>query len=110
MAQGRLVIDETERLSVDELCLERAFLGLRQTKGIDLRKFALDTGEGFLERYSQPLGKLFDRNFDDRLFVQSLENGAKGLMSRYLQFEGGFLRLTREGILVCDAVSAEFVS
>lgn len=76
LAKGALPVEESVEVTAEEEIKEIIFLGLRLTRGIDIRKM------GFLADAAAEL-------IDDRL----------------LSIEDGRLRLTREGLLVANAVA-----
>ncbi|MFQ5637875.1 MAG: radical SAM family heme chaperone HemW [bacterium] len=102
--QNNLPVEKEERLTPAQADLERMYLGLRQTKGLDLKQFHTATGSSFLVRHSATLSSLFDDDFKDKELVSGLTSGERNLQSRFLKIEDGFLKLTREGILVSDDI------
>lgn len=109
LENGQPPIAGEEFLGPDEESLERVILGLRQRQGIHLRAFETELGFSFFEKYVKPLSRFFSSDFDDRNFVIDLTVGKRRLKSRFLEIEGGFLRLTKRGILLSDAICAQFV-
>lgn len=108
LAQGKLAISGEEQLAQDDLCFERLFLGLRQRRGVNLSEFEAGTGIAFFDRYLRVMTKLFGCQFSDAT-IADLQLGKAHLSTQLMTFENGFLKLTEEGILVCDAICAEFV-
>lgn len=107
LAQDKLAISGEEQLGRDDVCFERLFLGLRQRRGVSLSEFEICTGIGFFEKYGSTLNKFFDCHFNNEL-LSALTLGKSNLKTKLMEFENGFLKLTEEGILVCDAICAEF--
>jgi len=89
LAGGRLPIDGRERLERTELITEAVFLGLRTTDGIDGGRFDDRFGVSLEQLFGEVIGRL----------------GAEGLLT----FADGRLALTDRGMLLVDAVAAEFV-
>ncbi|NUO80356.1 radical SAM family heme chaperone HemW [candidate division KSB1 bacterium] len=83
---GALAEESGEDLTAQQKRFEFAFLGLRQTRGLDLQEFQ--------RRFRMP----FERAFNG--IVQELEHD--GLLER----ENDFLRLSKEGIFLCDEICA----
>jgi len=108
MAQGDSVVAGEEQLQPDVRSFELLYLGLRQRKGVDLSAFEREVGVSLIEKYAAPLSRLFDRSFDDSRLNRALTEGCEKIQSLLLTIEGGFLKLTDEGLLVCDAICAEF--
>jgi len=108
LAQEKLPISGEEQLEQDDLCFERVFLGLRQRRGIDLSEFEKQTGVSLFEKYRGTVNKLFDCHLSDDLIVD-LTRGKRSLKTKLMACEDGFLKLTGPGILLCDAICAEFV-
>ncbi len=83
---GALAEESGEDLTTQQKRFEFAFLGLRQTRGLDLQEFQ--------RKFRMP----FERAFNG--IVQELEHD--GLLER----ENEFLRLSKEGIFLCDEICA----
>lgn len=81
--------EEIEELSKAEEAEEFMFLGLRETKGISVQKFQDAFGKPIAEVYGKQIEKLCQ----------------EGL----LEEEGGYIRLTKHGIDVSNAVFVEFL-
>jgi oxygen-independent coproporphyrinogen-3 oxidase len=77
-----------EDLTREQRMFETIFLGLRMARGVDLDAFAREFEEDVDARHGAAARRLADQ----------------GLIER----AGGFLRLTRDGLPVTDAVTAEF--
>lgn len=100
-------IEGEEILEKNEILKERVFLGLRQKQGLHLHAFQNEFGISFFRKYSKPLLKFFSKNFKSEM-IEGLTSGVRQLRSQYLKIENGYLRFTREGILLSDAIFAEF--
>lgn len=87
LAAERLPEEKAEQLTQAQQMFEAAFLGLRQRRGVDLAAFA--------KKFRQPFETAFNG------VVSEMENG--GLLIRQDQH----LRLTREGLFLCDAICAK---
>ncbi len=85
LGRGVLPVDGEERLTSDQLCMERIFLSLRGP-GLDLDRFARHFGASSLE----------DRRARIDALVQDGLAAVRGTM----------LALTRRGYLVCDEICA----
>ncbi len=81
--------EEIEELSKAEEAEEFMFLGLRETRGISIQKFQDAFGKPIAEVYGKQIEKLCQ----------------EGL----LEEEGGYIRLTKHGIDVSNAVFVEFL-
>jgi len=86
---GRLPVDWEEEVDLSTAMSEAVFLGLRLIEG-------MDTGE-FRERFGREIEDVYGEP------VRRLER--QGLIN----LEGGFLRLTRRGLMLGNRVFAEFV-
>ncbi len=90
LSLGKLPVDFEEILSAKELYNERIMLGLRTTKGVDA------------ELLRSTLGKKF---------YTSLVDAAKPFCERgLLQWEGNYLRATREGFVLIDGIIRDIFS
>jgi len=85
------------------------FLGLRQRQGIDLKSFEDEIGLTFFERYPGSMSKFFEVDFRNAKITSELVSGVRSLRGIFLEIEDGFLRLTKEGIILSDSICAEFV-
>lgn len=94
MATSQRPVQNQESLTREQQMLERIFLGLRRTEGIDLAAFEAEFGMDFLACYKNVLAKL---NFDP-----SKPGG-------FLILENNHLRLTRQGLLVYNEICSQFV-
>ena len=83
---GRLAEEDQEMLTRRQRIFEFTFLGLRQTQGIDLRLFH----------------KKFHRPFEEVFDGIAMELEREGLIVR----ERDHLRLSREGMFLCDEICA----
>ncbi|MDZ7266570.1 MAG: radical SAM family heme chaperone HemW [candidate division KSB1 bacterium] len=86
LAEGRLAQEGEEKLTPQQRMFEFAFLGLRQRRGIALDEFA--------QKFKMPLTQAFNGELH-RLQAQGL-----------LIHEDGYLRLSREGVFLCDEICA----
>lgn len=88
-SQGRVALQDSERLTASHRCREAVFLGLRRMDGVDLsafeRRFAADPRE-----FAQPA------------FTANVEHGL-------LEVVDGHLRLTEAGRFVADSVVQDFL-
>lgn len=109
LGENRLPIEGQENLTPDDQVLERIYLSLRQRTGLHLKDFEAVYGFDFFERYFSALTKFFDGDFQDNRFISELRNGERSLKNHWLEFNDGFLRLTKEGFAMCDAICAEFL-
>ncbi len=109
LEQKQAPIAGEEVLTNKELDFERAYLGLRQRSGINLRHFEAERGVSVFTRYASTLHKFFSLTFEDPCLNEAYTNGNRSLQGKHLCLQDGHLRLTREGVLVCDAICSEFV-
>jgi oxygen-independent coproporphyrinogen-3 oxidase len=86
---GRSPVAESESLEPEAAARERLVFGLRRLEGIDLEQFRGQTGFSV----EALVGQTFNRH------------AAAGL----LEVSGGWLRLTREGLLVSDSIWPDFL-
>ncbi len=86
---GESPVGDTEELAPEDAARERLVFGMRRLEGIDIGEFATATGY-----FVDQLGGL--------ALTRMIERGL-------LQQEAGRLRLTREGLLVSDAIWPEFL-
>lgn len=108
LAEDRLPVVGQELLGQETYAFERVFLGLRQSRGIYLKSFETETGISFFEKYAEPVSSFLPANLKNARLTAELTEGTRKLRGRLLEIEGGFLRLTRQGILLCDSICAEF--
>lgn len=80
-----------ELLTPSQQRFEMIFLGLRRSEGLNLQEYARRFGRPFEQDYAAVLKKLAAH--EPPLFT----------------IDNGHLRLTREGLFLCDAVSSEFL-
>lgn len=85
---GEGVTMTTEDLTTEQRMLERIFLGLRRIEGIFVPDFEDEFGVVFRERYAK-----------------ALDASHRG---GWVEWSGGFLRLTRSGKLLADGVIGNF--
>lgn len=86
LAQNQLAEENGEELTPEQRKFEFAFLGLRQNRGVNLLEFE--------RKFRVPFARAFNG------LVREMEN--EGLLVR----EGDFLRLSKEGIFLCDEICA----
>ncbi len=86
LGDNRPAEEGEEKLTRQQRMFEFVFLGLRQAQGIDLRKFAQKFRQSFDQAYNGVVGEM--------------EKG--GLLLR----ERNHLRLSREGLFLCDEICA----
>lgn len=108
LSKNKLPLGGEEYLGVNQASFEKVFLGLRQRRGMHLKTFEAEIGISFFDKYLNPLSWFFSCSFKDSRCVAELTNGTRKLKSQLLEIEDGFLKLTKEGVLVCDAICAEF--
>lgn len=108
MNQGKLAVDGGETLNERQAAFERIYLGLRQRCGVNLHAFAQEFGISLLERHGDVLKKFFECDFNAEEIMADLTSGARHLKHELLEIRHGFLRLTTEGVILCDAICAEF--
>jgi oxygen-independent coproporphyrinogen-3 oxidase len=89
LKQGRLPIAEEEQLTSEQRMIERLYLGLRQTDGIDLKQFRMDYDIDF---------KLFFNKALTRFSAQE-----------WIELDQHRCRLTVEGMLFLDRIVDELV-
>lgn len=108
LEHARLPVAGDELLETDDRALEAVYLGLRQSRGLDLAYFERKIGTPFLTHYADILTKFFDRNISSESLQKRLVDGTEDMTGPFMAIEDGFLRLNREGILLCDAICSEF--
>lgn len=86
---GESAVAESEVLSPDQRARELVMLGLRQTAGIDLAAFAIETGFPLRELAPDAYARFIDQGL--------------------LEESGGRVRLSDEGRFLADTVIAEFL-
>jgi oxygen-independent coproporphyrinogen-3 oxidase len=109
LQQDKLPRAGHEHLSSDDVLLEKIWLGLRQKQGVHLASVETETGVSLLNQCRATLQKFFLHESFRQSQISGLTNGSLAVQSRHLVIEDGFLRLTEEGILLCDAICAEFL-
>lgn len=110
LEKGRLPVAEEEQVDSETRCFERIFLGLRQVHGLHLPSFEAEFGTSFLKKHLQPLSKFFVQPLQDDQLILDLTDGKLKMQSDLMEIENGFIRLTRKGFLLSDAICAEFCS
>jgi oxygen-independent coproporphyrinogen-3 oxidase len=97
LTENRSPVSEEEDIRFDKGLSEAIFLGLRKTRGINLRDFYKRYGIDIPGRYKQEIRKLMEDGFIEI-------EGADGLsgMNRYL-------RLTRKGMLLSNEVFVNLI-
>lgn len=108
LANNTLPVAGDEEVKGEKRALEKVYLELRQRKGLNLKSFKIELGFSFFERHPKPLAKFFSVDFRNKRLVSALTSGDETLKSKLLEIEEGFLRLTKEGVLLCDSICAEF--
>jgi oxygen-independent coproporphyrinogen-3 oxidase len=108
LSQNKLPVEGKEAIGFEKASFEKVFLGLRQRRGLHLKSFESEMGISLFEKYLSPLSSFFSCNLKDEKLIFDLTNGSRHLKSRLLKIENGFLRLTTQGLLLCDSVCAEF--
>ncbi len=104
LSEDTLPVAGEENLDLNQRALEKIYLGFRQRQGINLKSFEAEIGISFFEKYAGPLSKFFDIDFRNDELVSETRNLSGG----FLEIENGFLRLTKEGIVLSDSICAEF--
>ena len=89
LARGESPVAEREELTPEEKSRERLVFGLRRLEGLEMERFAKETGYTIQEL----AGKTLD---------QYLEHG-------WLEVREGCLRLTRRGLLISDSLWPGFL-
>ena len=92
--------EDEERLSREQAMFETVFLSLRQSAGLRLVDFEQRFGASLAQVYGEVLRRLFPEGFNG-----SFELDARG---KWFEISDASLRLTREGLLLADALCAEF--
>ncbi|MGD0277934.1 MAG: radical SAM family heme chaperone HemW [Smithella sp.] len=85
IASGKMPVDDTETLSIEQLQLEALFLGLRTDTGIDLKRYKTKYGVDLLA--------------DKKTIIDAL------IKNKLIEFKNGFLRPTRAGMAVADSLA-----
>ena len=109
LAKGNLAVSGDEKIDHETMAFEQIYLGLRQSRGVSLKNFGKLVGASLFEKYPKAMAKFFDIDPQDTAFHDKLENGDKKLASRFVVIANGYLQLTREGIVLSDAICAEFI-
>lgn len=86
---GQSPVAESEQLRPEDAARERLVFGLRRLEGVNLRQFAAATGFSAEALAGEALPRLIDLGL--------------------LETSGGWLRLTRQGLLVSDAIWPQFL-
>jgi len=103
-----LPVAAEEILDQENISVEAIWLGLRQRQGLNLRLYEQITGEPFLNKHRSRLRKFFpDTQLQNK--ISALTSGQTSLTGELLNIEDGYLRLTDRGVVVCDAICAEFI-
>lgn len=108
LAEGKFPVAGEESISPESSAFEMIYLGLRRGSGLDLRQFEQATGRSIFDTYPRAMAKFFDTSFDAPDDIRRLTTGRACLAAELLTISDGHLRLTREGLVLCDAVCAEF--
>lgn len=87
--EGRSAAQEDEAIGDDERMFERVMLGLRLTQGVDGARFQADFGRTLSQRFGAPLERM--------------------VRAGLLEWDGSFLRLTRRGMDVQNAILVELM-
>jgi oxygen-independent coproporphyrinogen-3 oxidase len=98
--RGEFATEAEERLTRSQAMFETIFLNLRQSAGLQLADFERRFGVPLSQVYGEVLRRLFPEGFNG-----SLKADARG---KWFEIKDGYLRLTREGLLLADALCAEF--
>ena len=85
IAAGKMPVEDTETLSLEQLQLEALFLGLRTKAGIDLKRYKTRYGADLLK--------------DKKTIIDEL------IKNKLVELKGGFLRPTRAGMAVADSLA-----
>jgi oxygen-independent coproporphyrinogen-3 oxidase len=85
IAQGKMPVENEEKLSAEQLQLETLFLGLRTKAGIDLKQYRTRYGTDLLE--------------DKKTIIKLM------LKNKLIEVQNGFLRPTRSGMAVADSLA-----
>jgi oxygen-independent coproporphyrinogen-3 oxidase len=85
ITQGKMPVENEEKLTAEQLRLEALFLGLRTKAGIDLKLYKIRYGADLLE--------------DKKTIIESL------IKNRLVEVKNGFLRPTRSGMAVADSLA-----
>jgi oxygen-independent coproporphyrinogen-3 oxidase len=85
IAQGKIPMENTEELSIEQLQLEALFLGLRTKAGIDLRRYKTKYGA--------------DLFVDKKTIIDAL------IKNKLMELKNGFLMPTRSGMAVADSLA-----
>ncbi len=109
LRDARFPVAGEDVLGRDEIEFETVYLGLRQNRGVHLLSFEQRTGQSLFARYAKTVRKFFPLPPRNDALMRHLTSGAESLSGEYMRIEDGYLRLTREGFLVCDAICADFL-
>jgi oxygen-independent coproporphyrinogen-3 oxidase len=109
LADHTLAVDGEEFLSRENILVEKIWLGLRQRKGLNIADFENLLQASFFATYKRQLAAFFDEDLSSPEMAAKLRVGSTGIASKLLKIEGGFLRLTDQGIVLCEAICGEFI-
>lgn len=84
-SSGKMPVQGSETLSIEQLQLEALFLGLRTKAGIDLKHYKTKYGIDLLA--------------DKKTIIDAL------IKNKFVELKNGFLRPTREGMAVADSLA-----
>jgi oxygen-independent coproporphyrinogen-3 oxidase len=85
IAQDKMLVENTETLSTEQLQLEALFLGLRTKAGIDLKRYKTKYGIDLLK--------------EKKTVIESL------IKNKLVELKDGFLRPTRAGMAIADSLA-----
>jgi len=85
IAQGKMPVENTEELSIEQLQLETLFLSLRTKAGIDLERYKTKYGADLLA--------------DKKIIIDEL------IKNKLVELKNGFLTPTRSGMAVADSLA-----
>ncbi len=109
LTNEKSAVADEEYLNLNTQSFEKILLGLRQIKGINLRAFETDFGFSFFDKYFKQLSRFIDLNLKISNITEELTNGTRNIKGEFLEIEDGFLRLTGQGLLLCDSICMEFI-
>jgi oxygen-independent coproporphyrinogen-3 oxidase len=99
----RLPVAGTEHLTLEQMATETVMLGLRQKRGLDCVRFERETGLDFLAQTEDIWSHWGGIDRGTPAFSLS-DTG------RYLTQQGGYLALTRQGVLLYDEICTRLVA
>jgi oxygen-independent coproporphyrinogen-3 oxidase len=85
ISDGKMLVEESETLSAEQLQLEALFLGLRTKAGIDLKCYKAKYGVDLL--------------VDKQAIINAL------IKNKLVELKNGFLRPTRKGMAIADSLA-----